>query len=319
MHEPYTTGLMFRLRIPPKDRRTPREDYTAAMAERRSESISPTAHYTGYVWFANGLSHPAFATRTGRMLHRALRPANAAARAIGQPTLDGMLLARHRVIDHLLERAIAAGRVSQVIEVAAGLSPRGWRFAERHGDAITYVEADLPDMAETKRAILADASAGAAAGVRAAAAHHRVVEIDALADHGPRSIAALADTLDPSRGTAIITEGLVNYFDAAQVAGMWRRFAAALARFPDGLYLSDLILAGENRGPMIGAFQLLLSAFVRGKVHMHWRRPDDATAVLRQAGFARAALHRPVDLRAEVGAIERGGGSRVRIIEANVR
>ena len=58
------------------------------MSERRSETISPTAHYTGYVWYANGLSHPAFATREGRLFYEALRPANAAARAIGGPTLD---------------------------------------------------------------------------------------------------------------------------------------------------------------------------------------------------------------------------------------
>ena len=30
-----------------------------------STSISPTAHYTGYVWARNGLSHPALASREG--------------------------------------------------------------------------------------------------------------------------------------------------------------------------------------------------------------------------------------------------------------
>src|SRR5437016_178999 len=114
------------------------------MTKRRSETISPTAHYTGYVWFAHGLSHPAFATKEGRIFYAAMRTANAASRVLGGPTLEGMLLARHRVIDHLLERAIADGRIGQIVEIAAGLSPRGWRFAGRHGDAITYVEADLP-------------------------------------------------------------------------------------------------------------------------------------------------------------------------------
>src|SRR6185437_11633020 len=170
----------------------------ARMAERRSETISPTAHYTGYTWFANGLSHPAFATKEGRVFYETLRPANAASRALGGPTLEGMLLARHRVIDHLLSRAIADGRVSQVVEIAAGLSPRGWRFAQQHGDALTYVEADLPHMALRKRAILAEAGD--------ASPHHRVVDIDALADAGPRSLAAIAESLDPARGVAIITE-----------------------------------------------------------------------------------------------------------------
>ncbi|MBV8218022.1 MAG: hypothetical protein JO325_06140 [Solirubrobacterales bacterium] len=32
--------------------------------------------------------------------------------------------------------------------------PRGWRFAERYGDRIAYVEADLPEMARRKRRAL---------------------------------------------------------------------------------------------------------------------------------------------------------------------
>jgi len=281
------------------------------MSQRRSETISPTAHYTGYVWYANGLSHPAFATREGRLLYGALRPANAASRAVGGPTLEGLLLARHRVIDHLLEREITAGRISQVIEVAAGLSPRGWRFARRHPGAITYVEADLPGMAARKRAVLAGAGDGAPG--------HRVVEIDALAEDGPGSLTALAAELDPGRGLAIVTEGLLNYFDAAQVAGMWRRFAAVLGRFPHGLYLSDLHVGDETRGPFISLFQAMLGAFVRGRVHVHFRDADDAGRALVDAGFAEAALHRPVDLAPEVGEVEAGGGSRVRVIEARPR
>ena len=32
-------------------------------------------------------------------------------------------------------------------------------------------------------------------------------------------------TLDPARGLAIVSEGLLTYFDEASVLGMWRRFA----------------------------------------------------------------------------------------------
>ncbi len=280
------------------------------MAERRSETISPTAHYTGYVWFANGMSHPAFATKEGRLFYEALRPANAASRALGGPTLEGMLLARHRVIDHLLERAIADGRISQVIEIAAGLSPRGWRFASRHGAALTYIEADLPDMARRKRGILAEAEGGGEPP------HQRVVDLDALAEDGPSSVAALAATLDPARGVAIITEGLLNYFDAGNVRGMWRRFAAALAGFPHGLYLADLSITSEAGGAMAAAFATMLGMFVRGRVHVHFRDADEAERELVAAGFATATLHRPAALTAQVGEIEASGASRVRIVEA---
>jgi O-methyltransferase involved in polyketide biosynthesis len=272
-----------------------------------SERISPTAHYTGYVWFAHGLSHQAFATGEGRLLYNALRPANAASRVIGGPTLEGMLLARHRVIDHLLEREIAAGRITQVIEIAAGLSPRGWRFTERHGRGLRYLEADLPEMAARKRAILA------ALGDRPAA-DHRVVDIDALADDGATSLAAIAAALDPHRGLAIVTEGLLNYFDTAAVTGMWRRFAAVLGRFHHGLYLADLNLAVDNRGPFTRTFQALLSAFVRGQVHFPFATADDARRALVDAGFAAGQPHPPESLATAVGGIEAAGARRVHIV-----
>jgi O-methyltransferase involved in polyketide biosynthesis len=272
--------------------------------------ISPTAHYTGYVWFAHGHSHEAFATEKGKRLYRSLRAPNAVASAAGLASLEGMLLARHRVIDLRLRRAIDSGEVKQVIEVACGLSPRGWRFRERYGDRITYVEADLPGMIARKRAVLAE--------LGGETAHHRTAEVDALAEAGPTSITALCAALDPTRGTAIVTEGLVNYFDRETVAAIWRRFARALAPFPTGRYLSDLIVREGNRGPIVTGFSWLLSAFVRGRVHMHFEDARDAEAELAACGFD-AHLLDPRDFTAELPGLERAGASRVRVIDATRR
>lgn len=272
--------------------------------------ISPTAHYTGYTWLAHGLSHPAFATPTGRFLYRALAPANRAMAVAGQATLDGFLLARHRLIDALLRQAIERGEVSQVIEVACGLSPRGYRFAASHGQAITYVEADLPAMAAKKRELLGRAGAGSE--------RHRVVEIDATADGGAHSIEAIAASLDPTRGTAIITEGLLNYFDPVAVARMWRRFARALGRFPHGVYLSDLHL-GQDARPLERMFAGLLGMFVRGRIHFHF---DDEPAAARElgiAGFGRPALRSPEEHQALTGPVDGPSARAVRIVEAWLR
>lgn len=276
---------------------------------RSSAAISPTAHYTGYTWFHHGLSHEAFATPQGRLLFNGLRPLSLLAQAAGRPTLEGFLLARHRAIDGLLEQAIAEGRVTQVIEVAAGLSPRGWDFKRRHGNRLRYIEADLPDMAERKLQRLEHAGL--------LSPGHRVVALDALADSGPQSLAALAGRLDPAQGVAIVTEGLLNYFDRESVLGMWRRFAAVLSRFPQGLYLSDLHLASENRGASQRVFGRMLSAFVRGRVHLHFRDVAEAGAELRAAGFAEARLHEPRQLL-PAGAT-RPGAELVRVVEAHVR
>ncbi len=274
-----------------------------------SERISPTAHYTGYTWFHHGLSHPALVTREGRLFHAAVEPVAAISRRLGLPTLEGLLLARHHAIDRRLTGAIESGAVGQVIEVAAGLSPRGWDFSRRFGDRLTYIEADLPAMANRKRALLREA------GLETPA--HRVVALDALADEGELSLSRLADQLDPSLGLAIITEGLINYFPTEDVRGMWGRFAKTLRRFPEGLYLSDLHLATDNLGLLVQLGTRALSTFVRGSVHLHFDSVDAAVEALRDAGFTQAELIQPAPQPGRTGAVDAAGARMVRIVQAH--
>lgn len=242
--------------------------------------ISPTAHYTGYVWARHGLSWPQLVTSRGRAFYQALRPANAALRALGAANLDDMLLARHRVIDHLLSVELEAGRVAQVIEIASGLSPRGARFSADHPRA-TYVEGDLPAMAADKRARLERAGL--------LRDNLRVIQLDAFADGGPHSLTAVADQLDPSLGTAVVSEGLIPYVELDMVVALWRRVAATLARFPFGLYLCDVLTDGEGRRvPMFQPFRHALSLFARGRVHFPFADADAVTQALLDAGFADA-------------------------------
>jgi O-methyltransferase involved in polyketide biosynthesis len=176
-----------------------------------SEAISPTAHYTGFVWARNGLSPPDLATVEGRVLFESLRAPMAVSELLGGGTLEAYLLARHRAIDALLERAIDQRGVSQVIEVATGMSGRGLRFAQRYSDRLLYVETDLPAMARRKRRTLTrlDALSG----------HHRVEDLDALRDSGSRSLPELVRRLDHDGGLAIITEGLLGYLEFSAVRG----------------------------------------------------------------------------------------------------
>lgn len=274
-----------------------------------TDRISPTAHYTGQTWFHHGLSHPALSTAQGRMLHTAMQPLAMLSRRVGLPTLDGLLLARHHEIDRQLHQAISSGRIRQVIEIAAGLSPRGWDFCRRYGNDLRYIEADLPAMAARKRGLLARA------GLQTDG--HRVADIDALADDGPLSLATLAQSLDASQGLAIVTEGLLNYFPLGAVQGMWSRFADTLRGFPAGLYLSDLHLAAHNRGAGVKLATRLLSSFVRGRVHLHFDSTAAAVASLRAAGFEHASLIRPPAQRGRGGALDPAGATMVRVVQAS--
>lgn len=264
-----------------------------------SVAISPTAHYTGETWVRNGLSHPQLATWQGRMLYRGFALPLAASRALGGPTLDGPLLARHRIIDSILDDLIRGG-ISQVVEIACGMSPRGWRFTERFGERLTYVEADLPGMAQRKRDALAR--------MRSLTPRHRVASLDVLQEGGAGSLEALVETLDPAEGLAIVTEGLLTYLDDDTVTALWARLATALGRFDKGAYLSDLRFARPDRGLPERTFDVILGAFVRGKVHAYRGDEAAADAALRSAGFEEARSHRgdshpaAADLRGDPGA-----------------
>jgi O-methyltransferase involved in polyketide biosynthesis len=136
---------------------------------------------------------------------------------------------------------------------------------------------------------------------------------ESLRDGGPGSIAELTGQLDHSTGLAIVTEGLLGYLESEAVLGLWQRFASVLATFPTGRYLSDLHLGGLQT-PTVRAFRLLLSAFVRGRVHLHFESAEEACRALREAGFASAEVRRAADVTREV----RDPGSRLaHIIEAS--
>jgi O-methyltransferase involved in polyketide biosynthesis len=279
------------------------------MASSDPSRISPTAHYTSDVWVRNGMSHPVLGSLTGRFLHAVLAPANLAALHIGgRPNLDQSLLARHRILDHLLETAIAAGRVRQVVEVAAGLSPRGFRFAQRHPE-IRYIEGDLPESAARKRRLLD------AAGLRGP--NHEVTIVDALRDDGEGSLAALAATLERGAGTAIITEGLLGYFDLPTVEGMWRRFAGALRGLGGGVYLADLNIGGDAT-VAAKLFRRALSWFARGEVYLHFGGPAQAEGAALAAGFDEAHVRKPADFP-DVDVPRRDAAPVVRLLDAWVR
>jgi len=279
-----------------------------AGSEESSAAISPTAHYTGETWVRNGLSHPELATWQGRLFHRAMALPQAAFGLLGGPSLDEMLLARHRIIDALLEEQIEAG-ATQVVEIACGMSPRGWRFRQRYGDRIVYVEADLPAMARRKREALAR--------MRSLGDRHRVAELDALRDGGPGSLEDLLESLDPGEGLAIVTEGLLVYLDDATTEALWARLARALRPFSPGVYLSDFRFARSERGLTELAGEAILSAFVRGKVHPYDGDAPSAEAALHSAGFDRVALH-PCDEHPAAGGADEASTGMLSIIEATV-
>ncbi len=246
--------------------------------------ISPTAHYTGYVWIRNGLAPSQWTIPGGRRLFWVAQPILwFGSLFVGGINLERMLLSRHRVLDQILTDAIEAGRVTQVLEIAAGMSGRGLRFATKYPELV-YVEGDLPGMAKRKAAALADS------GLQRANQH--VVALDALTDEGALCLEeATRDVLDPSQPTAVITEGLINYFDTPTVQGLWQRVSTFLGRRGGGVYLCDLRLDDSATAfAAVRFFLAALSVVAKGRVHTHFGGVSEAATALSHAGFAEGRL-----------------------------
>ena len=269
--------------------------------------ISPTALYTGQVWQRSGRSIPELKSLPASALHMALAPSMFFSKSFGGPTMEDFLLARHDLIDHHLTELIESNQITQIIEIAAGLSPRGSRFVERYGDKITYIEADLPAMVAQKKKLLAQRLLSCP--------NHQIKVVDAFAEHGTDSLEGLVKQLDPKQGLVIVTEGLLNYFDRDAVQALWARISQTLSQFKCGFYLSDIHLKGQNGDALAQIFVTGLSVFVRGKVHLHFETAGHLQMSMEKLGLACQVLI-PSDFAKDISACSAKGADFCRILFA---
>lgn len=274
--------------------------------------ISISAHYTGYVWYKHGLSAPPFATRTGRIANATLTPVNAFLRRVAGADIDVFLLQRHSVIDYQLEQLIQEEGVEQVLELACGLSPRGYRLKQKYPQ-LHYIEGDLPSMAQRKHKLLRTLGVGAES-------HHQVLACNILEQHGSQSIQSLLQQFDPAKKTAIVTEGLVNYFDLNTIKQVWATMAQGLKQFPQGYYVTDLYpdFVEHPSYRYVQLAQKLVGFFTRGQWPLHYRSDSAIQQGFQQDGFAQVEVHDPASFYQTLNMPRAKTQTLVRIIRAAV-
>ncbi|HLA29923.1 MAG TPA: class I SAM-dependent methyltransferase [Pseudomonas sp.] len=280
-------------------------------ARASSAHISPSAHYTGYVWYRHRLAEPAFATGFGRLVHGLLSPIAWGARVGFGLDIEQLLLQRHLQIDARLTAAIEQGGVCQVVEIACGLSPRGRRFSQRYPQ-LRYLEADLPLMAARKRLLLG--------GQGWLGSRHRVRAVDILAADGSASLAALFAELDRRKPLVVITEGLVNYFELALIESFWRRLADQLRQFPQATYLTELYpdLREHPRYRQLRWGVGLIGRLTRGNYPLHYRDDQAIEQGFKSCGFREVAVLDPSRASQALGLAPCNSAGLVRVIEARV-
>lgn len=276
-----------------------------------SAHISPSAHYTGYVWYRHRLADPAFVTPFGRFVHKLLWPVTWGARAGFGLDIEAFLLQRHLQIDAQLTEAIERWGVRQVVEIACGLSPRGRRFCSRYPE-LQYLEADLPAMAARKRLLLH--------GEGWLDGRHQVRAVDILAERGSQSLAALLASLDRSQPVVVITEGLVNYFPLELIEGFWSRLATGLSDFPEATYLTELYpdLREHPRYRQLRWGVELIGRLTRGSYPLHYRDHAEIVTGFQRCGFARVQVLDPSADAGSLGLPAARLPGLVRVIQAQV-
>ena len=235
--------------------------YSYNSTSRTSDSISPTAHYTSYIWSRNNLGDSRLQSTKGLCLYMLLEPWMILSRYFDGPTAEQQLLCRHILIDKQLEEWIETKQISQVIEVASGMSSRGLRFRQKYGDRIKYIEADLSGMHAIKSTRI---------GKDIDNDYHQLHIIDAMQSNTTVSDSLHAvitnSGLSRKHGVAIITEGLLNYFNKERTENMWKNFAKELITFKHGFYVTNVHLDNYEPNSPVLWFKKVLSIFVQGDV-----------------------------------------------------
>lgn len=285
----------------------PSDSHAGSKAD--SSGISFTALYTGAVWHRYGLSDEVLATNQGRWLYHLMTPFEAGSKALIGGNIRTFLLQRHLIIDHLIEQALERG-VTQVLEIACGMSPRGIRLREKH-PLIHMVEADLPDMAIRKASrLLASGRLGD---------RHQVVPMDILAESGEQSLeAVVARVFDNNEPMIIITEGLTSYFSLPVISQFWQRLAKLMQQRPGSVYLSESYLMPDQpllRGTLksLGG---LLGSVTRSDVSFHFDNDQQAREHFLATGFPSVRVWNPTEFYGRLPIPESRRDPMVRVIEA---
>lgn len=270
--------------------------------------ISISAHYTGYVWYKNGLSDSRFVTPMGFAANMLFTPANAILKRMAGAHIDTFLLQRHRMLDHLLIQLIEQEGVEQIVEIASGLSPRGFRISEKYPQ-INYLETDLPDMAARKALLLNKLDRPVRHGIRSC---------NILEAQGPDSIQSVLSELDSTKKTVVISEGLVNYFALPIIREVWSRLAKGLKAFPDAYYLTDLYpnLTEHPSYRYVKVAQRMVGLFTRGEWPLHYNNEQEIEAGFLQDGFNKVAVFDPSAFRQQLGLPLDTKESLVRVVQA---
>ena len=276
--------------------------------------ISFTAHYTGYIWYSMGISHPVFATSKGRFLAKVLHPLESWAEKHVGGSMRTTLKQRHSIIDDQLTQLIQQHPDLQILEIACGLSPRSWNFRQKFPQ-ITYRELDLPDMAKIKTQALQKLDSEAPEVL--------------TADIFTHDFEKIFHTFDSKRPLVIISEGLINYFDKTLLNKLLQGMTEYGQDFTELHYLTDIYPepVKNKLANFIWSSSKLLKVMSRSSFTFHFINPPEVQSFFSHAGFNTVDVIQPLSFSQKEDTSnvihfqnpEEHGGDLVWVIHASIK
>ncbi len=221
-----------------------------------NQRIGIPAYFTSHAWVEAGFDYAdLFETKQGRRMFKALEPVLHLFGFLGPAVRlhNEYLFVRHFAHEARLRQI----RPSCIVEIGAGLSPRGIAFASADPD-LRYIEVDLPNMVAAKRSAL---------GSFQAPPNYFLGTTDLLGEDFIDSLPAMPR---PGDRVAVVTEGVTDYFNMPEKRRAFGNICSLLRTHGGGHYLLD-IYAREN----FPRIPFLTSAFVRTLGRMVGRSFDD--------------------------------------------
>lgn len=242
--------------------------------------ISFTAHYTGYIWYQMGISHPLLATSKGKTLAMIAHPIESWGEKYVGGSMRTTLKERHTMLDDRLRQLIEQSPDLQVLEIAAGLSPRGWWFRQ-HYPMVDYRELDLPDMAQTKQNALKQMDEKSP----------DVLSVDLFTEDFQKAF----DIFDRNRPLVVISEGLINYFTKELLQQLIQSIVDYGKDFKTLHYLTDLYPepVKNKLAKVIWNSSKLLKIMSRSAFSFHFVSPEKVRNFMQHAGFRQVQVIQP--------------------------
>jgi O-methyltransferase involved in polyketide biosynthesis len=239
-----------------------------------NQRIGIPAYFTSHAWVEAGFSHAhLFDTRQGRLMFKALEPLFHLLGFLGPAVRlhNEYLFVRHFAYEARLREI----EPTCIVEIGAGLSPRGIAFATAAPD-LRYIEVDLPNMVAAKRRAL---------GSFQRPPNYFLGAADLLAKD---FVESLPEKPRPGDRLAVVTEGVTDYFNMSEKHTAFRNIRSLLLAHGGGRYLLDIYAREHfpNLPFLTGAFVRTLGQMVgRSFDDQLFERVEDARDLLIECGF----------------------------------